>query len=101
MKDGGSGAPIGGEAALAGIVMAVGAGAAAVAWLASRGACAVSGCTVRTGVLRSVLGLMIGRSAERAWGAPGMSGPVFWTLAVLLTGALAAAAVAEIGRAHV
>ena len=35
MKDGGDGAPIGGEAALAGIVMAVGAGAAAVAWLAN------------------------------------------------------------------
>ena len=98
MRDGGSGAPIGGEAALAGIVMAVGAGAAAVAWLASRGACAVSGCTVRAGVLRGVLGLMIGRSAERAWGAPGMSGPVFWTLVVLLTGALAAAVVAAVAR---
>ena len=98
MRDGGDGAPIGGEAALAGIVMAVGAGAAAVAWLASRGACAVSGCTVRAGVVRGVLGLMIGRSAERAWGAPGMSGPVFWTLAVLLAGALVAAAVAAVAR---
>lgn len=98
MRDGGSGAPIGGEAALAGIVMAVGAGAAAVVWLASRGACAVSGCTVRAGVLRGVLGLMIGRSAERAWGAPGMSGAVFWVLVVLLTGALAAAVVAAVAR---
>ena len=88
-------AALGGDAIMILVALVVGGVAWIVGWLAAHGTCAVSDCTVRAGAVTAVLRMLIGRSPEEAWQAPGMSAVVFWVLAVLLT-ALALSALAAV-----
>ncbi|WP_084682691.1 type IV secretory system conjugative DNA transfer family protein [Actinomyces israelii] len=62
-------------------------GLSGTARLAAGGACAISGCTVGAPAPTGLMRTMTGRSPEAAWRAPGMVGPLFWVMWVILVAA--------------